>query len=1160
MKITVTSQLMPNHVAGAPLAAQKAVALACTADGSQILFSLDEAHTFAVTLPSADSGTGWEQVNLGAQLAQVPGGGLGPAPKVQAFAVSQDPSGAIWLVVAAAADADKPSAVFVSTGLSGSSTSADWQGFAKHLSQRQIPAGLVVNQAVVGGIGGAFPMAVLVAHDAGGDMHHLQLNPQPGAGDWQCLPLQFAANTTDCRGVAVGVNDRYGPGVYAVCELVTLVNLTFTTLPRIVGGRPVSQTVVMALPNGLDPFAVAAVPAAGGRTEVYAAGQGACRWPVSAQVHSNLPGARVADAASFGGVTELVAAQDAASGHVSAWGQDKRDVLMQVNGDRKSADTVDWQLPLPVAPEVTAVAAYRAPAGQATSTAGLLLGASDGSLSLTVQDPQSTLWQRQTVNLRRREVAHTLSTYTTRVLVTDDDGQPLRDTPVNIQPTTDCAVLINGTYYALRKTVAKTANTDVSGVLTIVSETSDITAPVYTFSVGTTGTDGAGTAATVTEDPGAKAKDMLRAVKKGGDLTDAKRCNGELLFPKPPDPDAAEAAATAVSKVMEIHDALAAGHRPAVRAAGGAPLFAVHYSHGRSVLLDQAEAAGLASSSPQDLVLVTPGDLLRAMFSEAVSAFDYWVDQAWNFCVKIGETVLGFLVDLAEKAVGVVDWVLRKTLGLSLDDLISWLGFIFSWGDIRRNHTAMAKMVEMTLDWTVTGLVKVKDDVRKGFDAVRKNGLNPDLSNPVFSDKTRNAPQNDSVRPQSPEESWGSQQLSGNAGDAVAAPATLPDAEDLWSRLGKDEIAVIQQAYARLQDDLVSHYEDYTFAEMIKKFLDIVADAVLGATESALLTMLDAAALTTVTVKSLLTARWDIPVLTYVYEQIICAGDGSKLTLLDLVSLLAAVPATIGAKLVTEQNLFSDAQISAITSAKTWDQLIQGLANTPQELAGTVQRPASDPVLTAAASLEFIGMLTRAESAVYFALRELGGFDAELRDLCNRGKIATDCVTLAMLVTSTFVIEASSSRPGSVRKTIDFTVSFSSLLAVARDIYLLWFGQGHSKEETDARADFLRVVETVGGITIVVSSVVSLVLQLQEKPPDIDRDAWNTLLAMKFIQNFCSGAYYTLGFAAITTWPPDFRWKGAVVRTVILAVRWAANCIRTTMQLVYRVADFDGPL
>src|ERR1022692_284189 len=330
MKLTVTSQLMPNHVAGAPLAAQKSVAVAYTADRSPLLFALDEALTFAVTLPSADSGTGWEQIDRGAQLAGTPG--LGAAPKVQAFAVSQDPDGTIWLAVAAASAATAPSAVFISTGLSNRSTAADWKNLRQHLSARQLPAGLVVSQAVVGSTGDAYPLAVVVASGTDGKMQHLQLNPDPGPGDWQAMALQFATNTTRCRAVAIGVNDRYGPGVYAVCELATLVNTTFTTLPRIVNGRPVVQTVELALPDGLDPFAIAPVAMTDGRTELYAAGQGVYRWPVSAQVRSNLPGVLVAAAGSFAGVTELVAVEDTTTGHISVWGQDKRDVLI----DRKS--------------------------------------------------------------------------------------------------------------------------------------------------------------------------------------------------------------------------------------------------------------------------------------------------------------------------------------------------------------------------------------------------------------------------------------------------------------------------------------------------------------------------------------------------------------------------------------------------------------------------------------------------------------------------------------------------------------------------------------------------------------------------------------------------------------------------------------------------------
>jgi hypothetical protein len=1158
MKFTATSQLMPNHVAGVPLAAQSTVALASAPDGSPLLFSLNEDHQFAVTLPSPDSGTGWEKIDLGDQIAKVPDSRL-RAPKVQAFAMSQDASGAIWLVIAASQGADQPSEVYISTGLSGASAAADWKNFAKHLLRRQIPGGLVVTQTAVAGIGGQFPLAVVVAHDAPvGRMHHLQLNPQPTA-DWQCLPLQFPANVQRCRGIAIGVNERYGPGVYALCDLVTLVNLSFTTLPSIVGGRQYSETVVMALPDGLDPVAITAVPNASGHTELYAGGQGVYRWPVSAQVRSNLPGSKVADATAFSGVSELVAAQDAASRHVSVWAQDKRDVLMQVNGQRTSPDTIEWERPLEVAPEVTALAAYRTAAGHGTSTVGLLFGSSDGTLSLTIQDPQTTLWQRQTVNLWSPSKVDILSTYTTRVLVTDDDGQPLRDTHVNIESSTDCAVLVNGAYYALRPSLPKPATTDASGVLTIMSETSDITVPTYTF---TGHAEGAGVAATASVDPGASVKDKLRTVRTGSDLSDAKRCDGAPLFAKKPDTKTADAAATAVSQVMDLYSVLAAGGpAPVAGAAGHKPLFAVRYSEGRSVLLDEAEMADLAVAAQADSWLAAAGDVLRYLFSQTAKAFEYWIDEAQTFFVKIGNLVMGFLVDVAEKAIGVVNWVLQKTLGLTLDDIIAWLGFIFSWGDIRRNHKAIAKIAELGMEWTVTGLEQFKEDIRKGFNEARR-GLNLDLDQPVLSDKTRDVPPDDPGQTQSAEGSWGSQQFSGNAARATVTSSELDEVTDKWNQLNDGQIRVIEDAYARIKDDLLANYEKYTFEQVIRKFLEIVADEVLDATESGVLTMLDAAAVTIVTAKSLLTARWDIPVLTYVYEQIICGGDGSKLTLLDLMALLAAIPATIGTKLITGHDLFSNPQRTAIGQAKTWGELINGLATAapPAQPGPAPQAIAADPAMETVITLQFVAMIARGLSALLFGIRELSteaSNDDEYKDILTGAKIVADILTLGCAAGSMDLITRMYGM--SDRRRIDCTILASSAIPVARDIFVLGYKWAHGKTRANEIADKTKVVETFGGVLVFAFAIASVSLQAREPaPPNMDENLWRSMLVVKAIQNLCSGAYYFFAWSSVSSLPADVRRKTAIVRLVILAVRWGANAARAVTQVVTYVGDDDG--
>ena len=107
MRFTTQSQLMTNYVPGTPLSAQGRLRTVYSDTHSPMLFSLDANAQLGLTRPSPADPTGWARIDLNAGLAQVPG--LGKAPVVHSFAVSQDGDGGVWLVVAAAPRPDAAS-------------------------------------------------------------------------------------------------------------------------------------------------------------------------------------------------------------------------------------------------------------------------------------------------------------------------------------------------------------------------------------------------------------------------------------------------------------------------------------------------------------------------------------------------------------------------------------------------------------------------------------------------------------------------------------------------------------------------------------------------------------------------------------------------------------------------------------------------------------------------------------------------------------------------------------------------------------------------------------------------------------------------------------------------------------------------------------------
>jgi len=142
-------------------------------------------------------------------------------------------------------------------------------------------------------------------------------------------------------------------------------------------------------------------------------------------------------------------------------------------------------------------------------------------------------------------------------------------------------------------------------------------------------------------------------------------------------------------------------------------------------------------------------------------------------------------------------------------------------------------------------------------------------------------------------------------------------------------------------------------------------------------------------------------------------------------------------------------------------------------------------------------------------------------------------------------------------------VTVLSVLSPMRDTYLVAYRARNAR--SSPYSDATRYVETAYGFVLVFYTIRSLVMQSGEtRPTGVEQPVWAALLAMKFIQGFSSSLYYSLGFTQTESWK-DPSMKALLkyafyTRAGILTVRLAANLVRASMQLHYRIADYDGPM
>lgn len=720
MPVDITSTLAQNHVAGiAPMPMQQ-LAVVCASDQSPLLFAVDENGRLTVTMRDAGQSTGWIQIPLSDQLAGMDG--LGGAPLTQCFAASQDTDGGIWLALAVSdGDPLHASRVYTSPKLPANLSPQEWRHFAKLLLLRPTPAGMAFCELVLGNgdDGGGFPGIVAGTFiPMTGYLEQYVINPDPSDTTWTCVPFKMPGGATLCRAAAFGNIPGLGRGIYALCATADprLDSLTFTTQPVVdEHGEPHWTVRTFDLPVNYAwtvTAALAALPVGGGMTELYVSGAGLHRYPLSLQTGDCVgPPLEIADTTFFGATPRLSVSCDAAASTIDVWALNAYDQLAHTTGYRIGGapgedPAYTWDPALTLATEISALAAYRTPVADrveessGSPTRGAVAIAYWDHMALMVKSSELQVWQESAVSLQAPDAAFTLNTFTTRITVTDEDHIALGGTPVLLRPSFDVPALVNGKYSALKTGIARLAVTDAGGRVTIVVEAGDLTAPVYEVTVGGRSTQ---------EDPAANLVAGLRTITTPEQISNARRSDGGALFPDPADPEQLMSQCTAavdgIQGLLIAYDRLesegaragrgqARGHRRGLehshdarhgrrghkpRVGHNASLtIGCHFADDGTVTVHKGRAALETLPPPAAWEwLQAIGDGLKAAADGVERAVSWTLDigeEVISFAIGLGSRVIASVIDVLEQTPAVIAYVLEATVGISLTDILAWLG------------------------------------------------------------------------------------------------------------------------------------------------------------------------------------------------------------------------------------------------------------------------------------------------------------------------------------------------------------------------------------------------------------------------------------------------------------------------------------------------------
>ncbi|HTE26902.1 hypothetical protein [Flavitalea sp.] len=287
-----------------------------------------------------------------------------------------------------------------------------------------------------------------------------------------------------------------------------------------------------------------------------------------------------------------------------------------------------------------------------------------------------------------------------------------------------------------------------------------------------------------------------------------------------------------------------------------------------------------------------------------------------------------FIAKCANDIVNLVHTVLNA-IEAAFADIIKWIGFIFEYKDILNTHNVIKNIMQQYLAYCVTNLGSLKGNIQSVFTTLEDDlnklvGLPPITDTPQSTSANNPAPSSTKT----PQANWGTHKLKSNGGNASAGTWTPPDTGDdptngLLSVVN-DTIQGEKDAMNNLQTQIksvIDNFQTLTVSQIVEQILVIITDFLLNQTEIILTDVADVLVSLATTVVDTFNAPIDIPVISWLYKKI---SGGNDFSIVDLMCLVVAIPATIVYKVIENESPFpdSDATTAQLISAPDFETIV----------------------------------------------------------------------------------------------------------------------------------------------------------------------------------------------------------------------------------------------
>jgi hypothetical protein len=542
-----------------------------------------------------------------------------------------------------------------------------------------------------------------------------------------------------------------------------------------------------------------------------------------------------------------------------------------------------------------------------------------------------------------------VSTYTAEITFQDENQSAVSVPLVNVTADRATSIIVDGISYNIDQNTPAQLSPGATGQISIAMPAANLSAPVLSLEIPS-----ANVTSTVTSDQ--QMHNRLAGKDPTFPVSTATLTSAGLIDSSYSSTEA-DQITTAITTAASQMGAMATNTLAAHPVQHWSLTFAQQDQPVRFRILSLEEAQSHASLGTS--LSGIWGDIchfFKKVAQKLVSVVVSIANDVLNLAISIGDFVWNGIVKTVQEAAGLLEVIFAKVAAGVTDaydavkKAIDWLKMLFNWTDITNTQKVLASVINTSLTnlinslgpdaeaWVTNEAAALEDRVNAFFQNWRTqvdglfgkgNSLNNYNGNTLggssySSSYSQNAAQCNYVKNKVPKNT---QVTDGAAPNAPASFTNL--LSSITAKLGADFTTAYQQLVTLLKQQSASpkNFINTAIDDLIDA-LQVLTDFIVNIARDLVIALMQCAADALVTLQDALNYVIDIPFLSWLFKNVIDAGQ--DLTLLNLATLIIALPSTILYKIAFGRAPFTGPSVTVPWPQLPWQ---------PSNPTGLLQRP-----------------------------------------------------------------------------------------------------------------------------------------------------------------------------------------------------------------------------